>query len=79
MENHTGSSCSPSTASPPIVHKSFKSINFVLPENEFKVIKIYSACSGVTIRDLVSGIMKDWMESNRENIEKIVKKVSGRS
>lgn len=78
MENDTGNSCSPGTAGFYPISKSFKSINFILPENEFKVIKLYSACSGVTIRDLVSGVMRDWMESNRDNIEKIVRKVSGR-
>jgi len=57
--------------------KSFKSVNFLLSEQELQVLKVYAACSSVPMRDLISGVMRDWMESNRENIERVIGKISG--
>jgi len=61
-----------------IKKQSLKSINFLLNENEFQVIKVYTACSGVTIRDLISTVVKDWIKENRESIEHAIGKVGGR-
>jgi len=57
--------------------KTLKSINILLSEQELQVLKVYAACSSVTMRDLVTGVMRDWMESNRETIERVIGKISG--
>jgi len=75
--------CSPATMNTLIdsteaKKQSLKSINFLLNENEFQVIKVYTACSGVTIRDLISTVVKDWIKENKESIEHAIGKVGGR-
>lgn len=60
--------------SPP--QRPLKSVNFLMSEEEFKIVKVYATCKSITIRDLVGGIIRDWMKENRETIEKLVGKVS---
>lgn len=54
------------------IKPSFKSVNFLLTEQEFKLIKVYTAYRGITIRDLVSGMMRAWLAENDQEIRATV-------
>jgi hypothetical protein len=52
---------------------SMRSINFSVPEPDFKTLKIYAACKAVPLKELVAGIVKNWISSNGEDIQQTVK------